>query len=166
MNKNFAIRPAVTKLNGQLIETYERKTNATPEQLEALGLDPTEENYSRLGIQAVREYIQLIGLDIPAGKRMRWNIADIGQELEIDNVYVQAPTQDSFDLEVHNADDIKLLDYTVSRERKLLEMPDSLLTTDLTLTVFAHKHIGLIAINCRPAVLLGKFYGKLSDSLR
>ena len=158
MNKNFAIRPSVHRIDGQLIETYERKTNASPEQLEELGLDPNIDHYSRLGIASVNEYVRLVAYNIQQGTRHEWKIADLGTDVEIDNVYIQVPTQDSFDLEIYDANGNQLLDLAVGRSRELQDLPDSVLTQDLTIKLYARANIGLAVINCRPAVLLGTLY--------
>lgn len=158
MNKNFALRSSVTKVDGQLLESYERLTNATPEQLENLGLDPNVAHYAKLGAPQVREYLQLIAYNIANKTSHQWKISDIGTDVEIDNIYVQVPSQDSFDLEVYHENGAKLLDLNVGRSRNLLELPNSILTQDLILKLYARADIGLAVINCRPAVLMGKFY--------
>lgn len=156
-NQNITIRPAVSLLNGQLVESYERKTNASPEQLEAVGLDPNEEYYSKIGTSPVTEYVRLIGKYLQSGDTQRWDIAKVGQMLEIDNIYIDAPNQDSFDLEIYDLNNEKLLDLTVSRNKSPLELPNAPLTTDLSLVIRARNTINTVVVICRPAVLLADF---------
>lgn len=158
MNKNIAIRPTVYELDGQLIEAYERVSNATPEQLEAVGLDPNKPHYSRIAPASINEYIRMIAYNIQQGSRQEWKIADLGCDVEIDNIYVQVPTQDSFDLELYDARGNQLLDLTIGKSKTPNDLPNSILTTDLTLKIFARQFIGIAVINVRPAVLLHTQY--------
>lgn len=154
-DKNIQIRPTVTQIDGQLIESYERVTNAPSEKLEALGLDSNDSHYARIGIAAIPEYIRLIAKNISEGQRHSWDISNLGQDIEIDSIYIDSPNQDSFDLEVYKTDDnTKTLDLTVKRNQAPYDLPNSILTQDLTLKIYARAQINLVLINCRPAVLL------------
>ena len=157
INKNLAIRPTVAEFNGDLVESYERITNASAEKLEALGLDPTQLHYAKIGTAPVTEYIRLIGKYLKEGDIQSWDISNIGQMVEIDNIYIDAPNQDSFDLEVYDQNNEKLLDLTVSRNETPLDLPNAPLTEDLRLVIRARNIINTVVIICRPAVLLADF---------
>lgn len=159
MNDNLAITPSLTMIDGEYYEAYKRETRATTEELERLGIDPSNRPAAKMGAPMVNEYIRLIGANIAKDSRHVWKIADLGTDVEIDNIYVQVPTQDYFDLELYDANNVKLLDLSIGRSRNGLELPNSILTQDLTLKVYARADIGLIVVNCRPAVLLATHYG-------
>lgn len=110
INKNLKIRPTVAQFDGDLVESYERVTNASAEKLESLGLDPNQEHYAKVGTAPITEYVRLIAKYMSKGDTQSWKIADIGQVLEIDSIYIDAPNQDSFDLEVYDENGEKLLD--------------------------------------------------------
>lgn len=158
MNNNIQIRPTVTEIDGQLVEAYERITNAPAEAIEALGLDPEKSHWARIGVASVNEYVRLIATNIPKGERRTWRIADLRQDVEIDSIYIDAPNQDSFDLEVYDKDGRKLLDLTIRRNQAPFDLANAILTQDLTLKIYAREQIDLILINCRPAVLLQDLY--------
>lgn len=158
MSNNYQIRPSVARVGDRLIETYERKSNATNESLESLGLDPNADNYAQVGITAINEYIRLIATGIKKGEAHSWKIADIGQDIEIDSIYIDTPNADSFDLEIYGNNGSKLLDLTVGRYKAPYDLPNAILTQNLTLQVVARADIGMVLINCRPAVLLKDFY--------
>lgn len=157
MNKNIALRAGAAKLGGKLVETYERKSNAEPSVLEALGLDPNADNYAQIGITSINEYIRLIARGVKRGKRHTWAIKDLGQDVEIHSVWIDSPHQDSFDLELYAADGSKPLDLTISRNKAPYNMPNAILTQDLHLKIFARADINTVAIICSPAVLLGDY---------
>lgn len=151
-------------IDGDLFEAYQRQSRASKEELEKLGLDPENPPKAKMGAPFVNEYIQLIGFDIAKNGWHEWKVAELGTDIEIDNVYVQTPTQDNFDLEIYNRDGNKLLDLSAGRSRNGLELPNSLLTQDLRIRIFAREFISIVVINCRPAVLLTRNFGMSSSS--
>lgn len=157
VNQNIIIRPTVAEFNGQLVESYERITNAPAEQLEALGLDPAGQYYAKIGTAPITEYVRLIGRELQPGSRQSWNLANIGQVLEINSVYIDSPAQDSFDLEVYDQNGNSPLDLTIGRNEAPYDLPNAPLTTDLTLKVYARAYIKTVLILCRPAVLLADY---------
>ena len=94
------------------------------------------------------------------GDTQSWKIADIGQVLEVDSIYIDAPNQDSFDLEVYDEKNEKLLDLTISRNRSPYDLPNAPLTTDLTLVIRARNTINTCTILCRPAILLADYLSR------
>ena len=160
INRNLKIRPTVAQFDGDLVESYERVTNASAEKLESLGLDPNQEYYAKIGTAPITEYIRLIAKYMKEGDTQSWKIADIGQVLEVDSIYIDAPNQDSFDLEVYDQNNEKLLDLTISRNESPYDLPNAPLTTDLTLVVRARNTINTCTILCRPAVLLADYLSR------
>lgn len=161
VNQNIIIRPTVAEVNGQLVESYERITNASTEQIEALGLDPVGQYYAKVGIAPVNEYVRLMANDIKQGKRQSWDLSAIGQALQIESIYIDSPTQDSFDLEVYDQQGDKPLDLTIGGSEAPYNFPKILLTTDLILKIYARKYIKTVRIFCRPAIVLADY---LSES--
>ena len=162
-NKNIHIRPSVALVDGQLIETYERVTNARAEDIEALGYESSEEHYAQIGTAPITEYVRLIAKNLSAGSRQFWSLNNIGQTLEIDNIYIDSPNSDSFDLEVYDQNGEKPLDLTIRRNQAPYDLPNAVLTTDLKLAIFARNYIKTVIVICRPAVLLADY---LSDEIQ
>lgn len=153
-DKNIIIRPTVAQINGQLVESYERKTNASDEAIEALGLDPTGEHWAKIGVASINEFIRLKAFNLVQNSRQSWLISDLGTDVEIDSIYIDSPNADSFDLEVYDSIGNKPLDLTVRRNQAPYDLPNAILTQDLKLTIFARNYIAAVYVMCRPAVLL------------
>ncbi len=156
-NKNIEIVSSLALVDSQLIETYERKTNASAEKIENLGLNPLEPPYAQIGTAPIKEFVRLLAFNLSAGQRQSWKMSSIGQELEIDSIYIDSPNQDSFDLEVYDENGNKPLDLTVRRNQAPFDLPNAILTKNLTLKIFARNYINTAIIICRPAVLLADF---------
>ena len=147
------LTPGLLDVDGRLIESYQRVSQATDEAKTDLGLPTDSDTIANLGVVSVEEFIILQTAGIPKSEFRSWNLSRIGQDVKIESVFIDAPNVDSFAFEVLKNNQVVFI-FHLNRNKTPYDFPENPLTPDLTIRIRAKSPINLLRIVLKPVVIL------------
>ena len=141
-------------LGGILTETYYRKTRASDEARQELGLDLEQEYNASIGIASVNEYITLRQRGIGVNIQYRFELAPYDQALELVSVFTGNMNTDRFNLLAYAPDDWVEYRYTVNKNLAFYPMPRIVIPKGGYITVTPQEFLGCIVLVLKPCSII------------
>lgn len=154
-------------IGGILTETYYRKSRASSEAKQELGLDPNKEYDANIGIASIDEYVVLSASGIGKNVEMCFYLSEFEQDLKLCSMYIDNANQDSAIIEVQipsEAEDAEngystLLVQTFNRNKTPVAFPDAPLPPNVRLKVTAKSSIDYLQLALKPCSIIARGYG-------
>lgn len=155
---SFQIEPSLIDIAGQLVEAYERVTNASDDKLVALGLSPENRPLANIAIAPVPEYIVLYADDIEANTPKYWEVAELGQTIRLDNLYIDSPNQDPVTITLF-LEGTPVFVITLQRNQTPYQFPAFPITSDCIIKIQSPSAITRVFMVCIPCVITQSYEG-------
>ena len=150
---SIKLTPTILNLDGRLLESYERVTQASAEKLTELNLNNGEEVLAKVGVAQIPEYLILQAQNIARNESKTWSLSRANQALVIKSLFIDAPQADRLDFEILLGG-TKIFDFFVNRSQTPYEFPTAPLPPDVAIRVKALNAINFLRITLQPAVIL------------
>ena len=147
------LTPTILDLDGRLLESYERATQASAEKLSELNLDNGEEVFAKVGVAQVPEFVILQAQNIAKNETKTWSLSRVNQALVIKSLFIDAPQADRLDFEIILGDST-IFDFFVNRSQTPYEFPTAPLPSDVSIKIKPRSEINFLRITLQPAVIL------------
>ena len=116
------LTPTILDLDGKLLESYERVTQASTEKLTELNLNNGEEVTTIIGVAQIPEFVILQAQNIARNDSKTWSLSRVDQALVIKSLFIDAPQADRLDFEILS-EGVKIFDFYVNRSQTPYEFP-------------------------------------------
>ena len=150
---NHTLTPSLLDLDGRLIESYQRITQATAQVKTELGLPLDTEIKANIALASVEEFIVLQTGAIANNDVRTWNLSRIGQDVKIESVFIDSPNADALTFEILKERN-KIFTFNLNRNKTPYDFPENPLAPDLTISIKAKTNINFLRIVLKPVVIL------------
>jgi len=132
---------------------YQRKSKASPEVLQGLGLNPGDDNIVRIGSASIQEVVLLEATNISKRESKTWDLAALEQDMRIEGVYPCSPESDSLKLELLTGNTIQF-ESVVNKNETFTAFPVIVFGATHSLKITATENISFIQIILKPVSVL------------
>ena len=147
------LTPSVLRVGELNLAGYQRPSKASSEVLQALGLNPDDENLVRIGSASVPEVVLLESTYIAKGESKTWDLTALEQDMCIDGVYPSSSESDSLKLELLTGDDIQF-ESVLNKNETFIASPVIVYGATHSLKITATENISFIQIVLKPVSVL------------
>lgn len=138
---DFTLTNGLINVGGILTETKVRKSRASEEAKIALGLDPTQEYKSSIGITKVQEQIVISSPVLGNRDTYIFPLATYEQPMKLVSLYSDSPQKDEFFLTLHNPQTFLVFSVTFNKNLLTLQLPQITIPQDYVLQVSSLKGV-------------------------
>lgn len=152
-----------------LTETYYRKSRATSEAKQELGLDPEKDYDASIGISTVDEYVVMSIGQVTQGDVAVFDLAQFEQPLILKSLYIDNANQDAVVIEVlasvvgyqEIVNYRPLLQQTFNRNKTPVAFPDAPLPPNVRLRITAKTDISYMQLAFKPCSIIATAQGEI-----
>lgn len=141
-------------LGGILTETYYRKTRATNEAKQELGLDPTKDYNASIGIASLSEYVTLTKLNLANGSTTIHNLTFFDQDFELHRVYSSSLNQDQFTLTVFDSGGQAIYKYAVNKNLAFYPIENVVIPKGGKIEILAQSTMSSLTVVLKPCSII------------
>jgi hypothetical protein len=158
MNNTFV--STVIKYGSELIEGYRRKTRASPEELERLGLDSQIERFPVVGVAGLQEYVIFQSANIPDNESRTFDLSKFGDDLCFVSLYVENTTDDDLWIEAISPDNQSLIKQRIGKNKSPFFFPDNPIPSYMKIRITALRHISFVRLAAKTCKIIETFYSE------
>lgn len=145
-----------------LTETYYRKSRASDEAKQELGLDPAQDYDASIGIASIPEYVVMSAKEVSKNEKIHFDLARFEQPLVLKSLFIDNANADSiiFKVQVPISDRgeavnyVDILTQTFNRNKTPVAFPDAPLPPHVRLEVTAKTDIQYMQLAFVPCSIL------------
>ncbi len=151
----FKLVPSLLRVNNQLLEAYARKSRATDEIKQDLGLPLDQDLLANIGLASIEEYIVLQTNErLNVGAEAVWSLSSLETPVKIESIFIDSPQADKFEFEILAHDDSSIFKLNLARNQTPYDLPEAPLSNEFKIRIIAKSRITLIRIICKPVIIL------------
>lgn len=100
---SYKLTHGLVPINGQLVESFLRETQASDNIKTTLGLATDEQILANIGLASIEEYLTLsTGDTIDKGEKRIWDLSPLEQPFKVESILIDSPNNDTFTFQLLN----------------------------------------------------------------
>lgn len=157
--ESINLTPNLFQLGNRLIETYQRPTRATDDNLQQQGLDPNETIFANVGTASIEEYLTVTFHSTPANTEKRISLDPLSQAVMLKSLAVNNSATGSLELRIYGNNGVSsgvlVAGLTIPQPELGYLLPPIVVQTSGELGIVSTVPRSLITVTLKPIALLG-----------
>ncbi|MDJ0536641.1 MAG: hypothetical protein QNJ70_29830 [Xenococcaceae cyanobacterium MO_207.B15] len=153
---SYKLTHGLVPVNGQLVETYLRQTQANEDVKTTLGLSTDEQILANIGLASIEEYLTLQTTStIDKGEFVIWDLSPLEQPFKVESILIDSPSNDTFTFQLLDENGRVKISLIFERKKTPYDFPLMVVPVNWKIKIIAQNSaIDFLQIIGKPVALL------------